>query len=101
MNMHPVLVALVGLLVVIGLFLLFRAAMLWYWRINESISLLRDINIKLGQLVEQTPRPESNTGYTGYRATTPPDVRNGSLGNDFGRASADPERDTRGIEATY
>jgi hypothetical protein len=35
----------------IAIFLICRAIVLWYWRVNEGIALLRSIDDKLGQLV--------------------------------------------------
>jgi hypothetical protein len=42
--------ALVAIAVLITLFLIFRAFVLWYWRVNESIELLKGINEKLDRL---------------------------------------------------
>jgi hypothetical protein len=50
--MEPVLAVIIGLVAVVGLFLIFRALMLWYWRINDSITLLASIDSKLGKLIE-------------------------------------------------
>jgi hypothetical protein len=48
------------LVVSILLFLLFRAAVLWYWRINEAIALLRSIDEKLGRMAGSPgPRPSA------------------------------------------
>ena len=50
---------LTGLLLALGLavflFLVFRAIVLWYWRINEAINLLKEINEKLGRMAGPTP----------------------------------------------
>ena len=35
----------------IFLFIVCRAIVLWYWRINESVALLKSIDDKLGKLV--------------------------------------------------
>ena len=35
-------------------FLIGRVIVLWYWRVNEVVALLRDIDDKLGRMV---PRP--------------------------------------------
>jgi hypothetical protein len=44
-----------GLIVIIAiiviLFLVFRAIVLWYWRVNEGIELLKNIDTKLAYLV--------------------------------------------------
>jgi hypothetical protein len=42
----------------IALFLIFRAIVLWYWRINEGIALLKSINEKMDRIAGNTP--ESN-----------------------------------------
>lgn len=51
---------LIGLIVAIAfvvvLFLIFRALVLWYWGITESIDLLKGINEKLERLIAQNPR---------------------------------------------
>lgn len=43
------LIAVVAIMVVI--FLICRAIVLWYWRVNEGIALLKNIDEKLGQIV--------------------------------------------------
>ena len=45
----------------IALFLIFRAIVLWYWRVNEGIALLKSINEKLDRLAGNTP--ESKEPY--------------------------------------
>jgi hypothetical protein len=55
----------VVLAISIALFLLFRAIVLWYWRVNEGIALLKSIDEKLGRLaVSQRPgeRAEPHIG---------------------------------------
>jgi hypothetical protein len=37
------------------LFLLFRAIVLWYWRVNEGIALLKSIDEKLGRMAPPVP----------------------------------------------
>jgi hypothetical protein len=34
----------------VAIFLICRAIVLWYWRVNEGIALLKSIDEKLGQL---------------------------------------------------
>jgi hypothetical protein len=34
----------------VAIFLICRAIILWYWRVNEGIALLKSIDEKLGQL---------------------------------------------------
>ena len=45
----------------IALFLIFRAIVLWYWRVNEGIALLRSIDAKLDRITGNAP--ESNEPY--------------------------------------
>ena len=45
----------------IALFLIFRAIVLWYWRVNEGIALLKSINEKLDRIAGNTP--ESKEPY--------------------------------------
>ena len=45
----------------IVLFLIFRAIVLWYWRVNEGIALLKSISEKLGRIAGSTPA--SNERY--------------------------------------
>jgi len=65
-------IAVVAIMVVI--FLICRAIVLWYWRVNEGIALLKSIDEKLGQLAAsgvavQTPvaRVAPATRATGTR----------------------------------
>jgi hypothetical protein len=44
---------LLGIAVVVAIFLIFRAIVLWYWKVNVSIELLQQINQKLGKLCEK------------------------------------------------
>ena len=50
---------LVALAAALVLFLIFRAIVLWYWRVNEAVALLKSIDSKLGQLVAQRSAPQS------------------------------------------
>jgi len=43
-----------AVLISIGLFFIFRAVVLWYWKINRIVELLENIDIKLGHVVIQT-----------------------------------------------
>jgi hypothetical protein len=54
-------VAVVAAAIWIVLFLIFRAIVLWYWRINEGIALLKSINDKLDRIAGNAP--ESNEPY--------------------------------------
>ncbi len=45
----------------IALFLIFRAIVLWYWRVNEGIALLKSIDAKLDRIAGS--KPESNEPY--------------------------------------
>jgi len=42
------------------LFVICRAIVLWYWRVNESVALLKSIDDKLGKLVSQVPGAGGN-----------------------------------------
>ena len=53
---HAALLLLFGVIILILLFLAFRAIVLWYWRINESIRLLGQQKILLDKSVEQNAR---------------------------------------------
>jgi hypothetical protein len=55
------LVAVVAAAIWIALCLIFRAIVLWYWRINEGIALLKSINEKLDRVAGNTP--ESKEPY--------------------------------------
>jgi hypothetical protein len=39
------------------LFLICRAIVLWYWRVNEGIALLKSIDEKLGRMLSNWPVP--------------------------------------------
>jgi hypothetical protein len=47
------LMAIIGIAVV--LFLVFRFIVLWYWRVNEAVALLRSIDEKLGRMAGSEP----------------------------------------------
>lgn len=49
--------AIVFLVIMILIFLVFRAIVLWYWRINEGIELLKSINEKLGRIADSQRPP--------------------------------------------
>jgi hypothetical protein len=53
--------AVVAAAIWIILFLIFRAIVLWYWRVNEGIALLKSINEKLDRIAGNTP--ERNEPY--------------------------------------
>jgi hypothetical protein len=53
--------AAVAVAIWIVLFLIFRAIVLWYWRVNEGIALLKSISEKLGRIAGSTPA--SNERY--------------------------------------
>ena len=42
----------------VGVFLLFRALLLWYWKIDEIVSLLRKINENLQTLTHRPIKPD-------------------------------------------
>ena len=41
--------------VLAGIFLMLRALVLWYWRVNEAVELLQAINKKLGRMLDNAP----------------------------------------------
>jgi hypothetical protein len=53
--------AIVAAVIWIILFLIFRAIVLWYWRVNEGIALLKSINEKLDRIAGNAP--ERNEPY--------------------------------------
>ena len=53
--------AVVAVVIWIALFLIFRAIVLWYRRVNEGIALLKSIEAKLDRIAGNTP--ESNEPY--------------------------------------
>jgi hypothetical protein len=57
MNATSGLTPLIALAMAVVLFLVFRFIVLWYWRVNEAVSLLRSIDEKLGRMaVAAAPR---------------------------------------------
>jgi hypothetical protein len=57
MNATSGLGALIAVAVAVALFLVFRFIVLWYWRVNEAVALLRSIDEKLGRMaVTAAPR---------------------------------------------
>jgi hypothetical protein len=47
------------LAILVLLFLVLRVIVLWYWRINEGIALLKSIDEKLGRLAGRDRSPET------------------------------------------
>ncbi len=43
----------VTLAVIVALFLIFRAIVLWYWRVNQTVALLESIDEKLGRIADR------------------------------------------------
>lgn len=68
--------ALVAMLVFVVIFLLFRVFWLWYWRINEIVSLLKSIDRRLaisnGETITQDT-PHSVLEKDGVRLSRLPD----------------------------
>jgi len=58
-SLYPIVASVVFLAVCVGMFLVFRALVLWYWRVNEVLRTLEAIDAKLGVLVG---RDESGKG---------------------------------------
>jgi hypothetical protein len=52
---NELIVVLVTVVFAILGFLIFRAIVLWYWRINDQIALLESIDEKLEQLINKEP----------------------------------------------
>ncbi|QQS05030.1 MAG: hypothetical protein IPK50_22575 [Fibrobacterota bacterium] len=50
------LVAAVFLAIFIGAFFVFRAIMLWYWRVDEIVQRLEQIDRKLGVIADDVPK---------------------------------------------
>jgi hypothetical protein len=48
---------LLTLLILIVVFLIFREILCWYWKINERISILKEINRKLDMVSNRSSRP--------------------------------------------
>jgi hypothetical protein len=42
---------LIGLPILFVIFLIFRFIVLWYWRVNETVALLKSIDEKLGRML--------------------------------------------------
>ena len=42
-----------ALAIVVVIFLIFRAIVLWYWRVGEAIALLKSIDEKLGNIASR------------------------------------------------
>jgi hypothetical protein len=61
----------------IALFLIFRAIVLWYWRINEGIALLKSINEKLDRIAGITP--ESKEPYIRWSGRVQRQLRAGGI----------------------
>jgi hypothetical protein len=53
--MEPLLLLLGGILISVVLFVLFRAFVLWYWRVEEILATLKSIDGKLGVLANDVP----------------------------------------------
>lgn len=53
--MNSVMSPIAALVLAILLFLIFRAIVLWYWRVNETVALLKSIDEKLGRIALREP----------------------------------------------
>ena len=42
---------LIGLPILVVIFLIFRFIVLWYWRVNETVALLKSIDAKLARML--------------------------------------------------
>jgi len=63
------LIAAVAIMVVV--FLICRAIVLWYWRVNEGIALLKSIGEKLGQLAASGVAVQAPAVTPAMRANCP------------------------------
>lgn len=52
---NQLILVLVAVAIAILGFLILRAMVLWYWRVNEQIALLKNIDEKLGRMVDKEP----------------------------------------------
>jgi hypothetical protein len=59
---------LLAIVVLVVAFLLGRAILLWYWRVNEGIDLLKSINEKLGLMVPKQPASDSTEDAAEFQA---------------------------------
>lgn len=53
--MNSVMSPIAALVLAISLFLIFRAIVLSYWRVNETVALLKSIDEKLGRIALPEP----------------------------------------------
>ncbi|HEY2679183.1 MAG TPA: hypothetical protein VGI65_19610 [Steroidobacteraceae bacterium] len=51
----PVIAFVITVAIAIVVFLVFRAIVLWYWRVNEAVELLKSIDEKLGRMNGASP----------------------------------------------
>lgn len=52
MTDNPVGIIIITLVILFAIFMVMRELMCWYWKINEMISLLKDINEKLSKKID-------------------------------------------------
>jgi hypothetical protein len=48
-------ISIAALAITVLIFLVFRAIVLWYWRVNVAVELLKEINEKLERIAAATP----------------------------------------------
>lgn len=53
--MSGVIGPIIVLVLAVLLFLVFRAIVLWYWRVNETVTLLKSIDEKLERMAQREP----------------------------------------------
>jgi hypothetical protein len=53
MGTGEIVATLAALAIVVVLFLIFRAIVLWYWRVNEAVELLKSIDEKLEHIADR------------------------------------------------
>jgi hypothetical protein len=60
--------AIVVLIFSVILFFIFRTFVLWYWRVNDTIDVLKGMDAKVARLVKETPPPGGKRAARSPRA---------------------------------
>ena len=83
---------LIYIVVAVGLFFILRTVWLWYWRVNEVVDLLSQINSNLKILVLEKPSSAPSTAPVGDRSLRAGEQAGDTLLSDFEvRAQGDAE----------
>jgi len=61
MSVIPIIDVLFYIFAILAIFLILRKLNLWYWKIDEKIDLLKDINSNLKEIIEITKKTNTNT----------------------------------------